>query len=176
MSDHKHESPNPYAPPNSSEKAAGKESSPYLTGLLYAIFYSILSIIGCVVLVFVAKAIDWLIPGEGALANSSIQSVCWENRLLFLVITMLSGFSAFAYHAGQKRINSGLCLIDVFCGGILARTVLSWWGLITLRPSRDETSLYPSEIITYLVAYATMSLVLILIGNRLASRVKSISN
>jgi hypothetical protein len=176
MSDHKHESQNPFASPKNLEKDTGKESSPFFTGILCAIFYSILALVGCVVLVLVAKGIDWLIPGEGALANSSIQSVCWENRLLFLVITMLSGFSAFAYHAGQKRINSGLCLIAVFCGGILARTVLSWWGLITLRPSRDETSLYPSEIITYLVAYATMSLVLILIGNRLASRVKSISN
>jgi hypothetical protein len=176
MSDHNRDSHNPYAPPNGSGKATGKESSPFLTGLLYAIFYSIITLVGCVALVLAAKGIDWLIPGEGALANSSFQSVCWENRLLFLVVTMLSGFSAFAYHAGQKRINSGLCLFAVFCGGILGRTVLSWWGLITLRPSRDETSLYPSEIITYLVAYATMSLVLILIGNRLASRVKSISN
>ncbi|HAC91305.1 MAG TPA: hypothetical protein DCF63_11860, partial [Planctomycetaceae bacterium] len=123
-----------------------------------------------------AKGIDWLIPGEGALANSSIQSVCWENRLLFLVVTMLSGFSAFAYHAGQKRINSGLCLFAVFCCGILGRTVLSWWGLIALRPSRDETSLYPSEIITYVGAYAMMSIALVVIANRMASRSKTIIN
>lgn len=173
MSVHRDEFQNPYTPPNSPKKATGKKSSPFLNGLLYAIFYSILALVGCVALVLVAKGIDWLIPGEGALAHTSIQKVCWENRLMFLVVTMLSGFSGFAYHAGRKRINSGLCLFAVFCGGILARTVLSWWGLITLRPSRGERSLYPSEIFTYLGAYAMMSLVLILIGNRLASRSKS---
>lgn len=176
MSKYEDNSPNPYAAPNFSLQVAGQHTRPLVMGLLYAIVYSLLTLAGCGVLTIAAKIIDTSIPFDVPPTEKSIAMIFWEKRLLFSVLIMLSGFSAFAYHAGRKQINSGLCLIAVFCGGIVGRTILSWFELIALRPSRDETSLYPSEIITYLGAYAIMSIAIVIIANRLACRIKSVVN
>jgi hypothetical protein len=161
------QSGNPYAPPSPAGDAR-HQNSRLLVGLTRATLISVLTIAACWGVVIVAKLIDAVIPGEGALANKGISSIWARNIRLSVVLTMLAGFSAFSYYGGAKKINSGVCLLAVFAAGIVGAMLASWLGLGTVRhPKLIHQPIYPPEFLTYFGSYLGMSLLLFFLANRL---------
>ena len=156
---------NPYAPP-SGETVNTTHLNQFAIGFQRSIFAVIISSTTCVVLAVVAKAIDWAIPGEGALNDATIFGILRNATLVFTLLVMICFFSTFAYYAGEKRLNAGVCVIVVFVSGLLAAWFLSAIGYESPRRLRMEhPPLYLSEFVTYIVPYAVSSGVLTIIGN-----------
>lgn len=156
---------NPYAPP--SDKLTDTPLvNQFTIGVQRSIAALMISSIACVVLAVIAKALDWAIPGEGALNDVTILGIMRQATLVFTLVVMISFFSTFAYYAGAKQLNAGVCVIVVFISGILAAWVLSAIGYPSPRRLRMEhPPLYLSEFLTYTTPYAVSSVMLTFIGN-----------
>jgi len=156
---------NPYAPP-----AGRSVDTPrfyrFFIGVQRSIFALIVALIACVLLVVVAKGIDSAIPGEGSLNDATIFGILWNAASTFALIVMISFFSTFAYYAGAKQLNAGVCVIVVFISGILSAWVLSAIGYQSPRRLRMEhPPFYLSEFLTYIIPYAISAMVLTFIGS-----------
>lgn len=137
-----------------------------MSGVKRSLLASIIAPTACVVLVVVAKGIDWAIPGEGALNDAPLLSILRQGALVYLLITMISSFSAFAYYAGGKQKNAGVCVLVVFLSGIFAAWALSWSGFPSPRRLRMEhPPIYLSELLTYLLPYSVASAILTAAGS-----------
>jgi hypothetical protein len=156
---------NPYAPPWSDitdPSGAGR----FVLGIKRALVALMISTTVCVILAFVAKAIDRAIPGEGALHDVTIVEVLRKTTFVFTLVVMISFFSAFAYYAGDKRLNAGFCVISIFLSGLLAAWILSRLGFESPRRLRMEhPPLYLSEFLAFIIPYAMTSGVLTLVCN-----------
>ena len=124
---------NPYAS-SSSELLETRGENRFLSGVKRSLLASIIAATACVVLVVVAKGIDWILRGEGALNDDSVLSILRHSAPVYLLVTMTSSFSAFAYYARGKQLNAGVCVLVVFLSGILAAGALSLSGF----PSRPD--------------------------------------
>ena len=156
---------NPYSPPSGRPVDIPRVNR-FSIGVQRSIFALIISSIACVLLVFVAKAIDSAIPGEGALNDATILAILRQGTLPFTLIVMISVFSTFAYYAGAKQINAGVCVIVVFLSGVIAAWALSSIGYHSPRRLRMEhPPLYLSEFLAYITPYSVSSAALIFIGH-----------
>jgi hypothetical protein len=156
---------NPYSPP-SGEIVHTPQHNRFAIGFRRSILAAIIASTTCVVLALVAKTIDWLIPGEGALNDATIFGILRDATLVFTLLVMICFFSTFAYYAGAKRLNAGVCVIVVFTSGLVGAWFLSALGYDSPRRLRMEhPPLYLSELVTYIVPYVVSSVVLTLIGN-----------
>jgi len=167
MTTNEFQSPNPYTPTVVDSEAGQETAAPIFSGVAHAAFFSALTMIGCGATVLAVKIIETMYS-EGGLQNErTIESIFLEQLRLFVVLTMLSAFSSFAYYGGSRRINSLLCLFAVFLAGILGKVVMTWLGIILVRRANmTNPPIYLSEFLCYLGSYLMMSFVLINIANR----------
>ncbi len=156
---------NPYAS-TSSELVESPRENRFLSGVKRSLLASIIAATACVGLVVAAKGIDWAIPGEGALNDAPLLSILRQGALVYLLITMISSFSAFAYYAGGKQLNAGVCVLVVFLSGIFAAWALSCSGFPSPRRLRMEhPPIYLSELLTYVVPFSVASAILTAVGS-----------
>ena len=156
---------NPYAPPTGRSVDTPRLNR-FVIGVQRSIFALIATLIACGLLVIVAKGIDSAIPGEGSLNDATIFGILWNAAFIFALIVMISFFSTFAYYAGEKQLNAGVCVIVVFSSGILSAGVLSAIGYQSPRRLRMEhPPLYLSEFLTYFIPYAVSAMVLTFIAS-----------
>jgi hypothetical protein len=161
---------NPYAPP-SSDIVIPMEPNRFLLGLKRASIAVMISSTACVALAFVAKAIDWTIPGDGALHDATINGILRATTFVFTVVVMISFFSTFAFYSGGKRLNAGFCVIVIFLSGLLAAWLLACIGFESPRRLRMEhPPLYVSEFLLHFFAYMVTSGVLTIVGNSRARK------
>ena len=156
---------NPFDPP-SGEIVDRAHIGRFAIGFRHSILAAIIASFTCVVLAVVAKAIDWLIPGEGALSDVTILGILRNATLVFTLLVMICYFSTFAYYAGDKQLNAGVCVIVVFVSGLVVAWLLSAIGYESPRRLRMEhPPLYLFEFVTYVVPYVVSFVVLTVIGN-----------
>lgn len=156
---------NPYAPP-SSEITSPSDSSQFVVALKRAILALLVSTTVFVILAFISKAIDWAIPGEGALNDATIIEILRKTTFVFTLLAMISFFSTFAHYAGKKRVNAGFCVIVIFLSGVFTAWILSRLGFESPRRLHMEhPPLYLSEFLAYIIPYAMTSGALIIFCN-----------
>lgn len=167
MTTNEFQSPNPYSPTVVDSEVGQETAASLVSGVAHGALFSVLTMIGCGATVLAVKIIETMYS-EGGIHNArTIESICLEHVRLFLVLTMLSAFSSFAYYGGSRRINSLLCLFAVFLAGILGKVVMTWLGIVPVqRADLPNPPIYLSEFLCYLGSYLMMSFVLINIANR----------
>ena len=142
------------------------EENRFLSGVKRSLLASIIAATACVVLVVVAKGIDWILRGEGALNDDSVLSILRNGAPVYMLVTMTSSFSAFAYYAGGKQLNAGVCVLVVFLSGILAAGALSLSGFPSPRRLRMEhPPIYLSELLTYFLPCSVATAILTAAGS-----------